>query len=167
MSLKQIDNMIINFIDSAFESYKEEFYKEYKECTSEEEFIDYACHDFLFCSVLHGEPDSKYNIRHYYDNTFRRLMENNIRQPYYDSTFKMLMETNITTYCVIVEIVSKYFRENPDEACQEIESYKPDVILLYYCFVFVKLNQDAFIKRHSPFVDLYYDTDSASEFEDD
>lgn len=155
MSINQLDGLIIGFIDDAFEEYKEEFQEDYEFCTNEELFSEFACHDFLFCTILHGEPNTKYDIRRYYENCFKDIME-------YD----------IHTYSRIVGIVVKYFREYPDESCQEIECFKPISILKYYCFVFVKLNQHLFIEGHSPFTQLDYSVDdsefeSGSDFEDD
>lgn len=155
MAFNQIDNMIIEFIGDAFDEYKEECIGDYLLCTDEKRFVEFACHDFLFCTILHGEPDTKYDIRQYYERNFKKFVE-----------------SDINVYSKIVEIVAKYFREYPDESCQEIECFKPQSILKYYCFVFVKLNQRLFIKQHSPFEnDSEFESDaefeSGSEFEDD
>jgi hypothetical protein len=153
MDFTHFNNMIISFIDSAFNDYKEEFHDDYIQCTDQKLFVEFACHDFLFCTILHGEPNTKYDIRQYYE-----------------STFKEFMESDIYIYSKIVEIVVKYFREFPNEACQDIECFKPQSMLKYYCFVFVKSNEDLFIEQHSPYKydsDNEFNFESGSEFEDD
>lgn len=149
MAIHQINSLVIGFIDNAFEEYKEDFQDDYETCRTEDDFMEFACNDFLFCTILHGESHTRYDIRIHYDDVFKNLMEN-----------------DIYTYSKMVGIVVKYFREHPNESCQEIECFKPSTILRYYCFVFTKLNQQLFIEQHSPFI-YHSEVDSGSEFEDD
>ena len=135
--INKVDIMIINFIDNSFDTYKEEFAERYRRCTNRNLFVDFATHDFLFCTILHGEFGGKYDIREYHSEEFKKLLNE-----------------NLDAYSRIVIIVDKYFKKYPQVACQEIEEYKPETILKYYTFVFVKLNETLFLRKHSPYTIL-------------
>jgi succinate dehydrogenase flavin-adding protein (antitoxin of CptAB toxin-antitoxin module) len=132
----KIDVMVTRFIDNSFDFYKEEFEEEYNKIMEGKDFgnfVEFISHDFLFCSILHGEKGGKYDIREYHSIEFKRLLGENIE-----------------AYSKIVNIVDKYFTKYPNDACQRIEEYKPDTILKYYAFVFTKLNEDLFVRRTCP-----------------
>jgi len=140
-----IDDMVMGFIDNSFDFYKEEFEEEYNKIMEGKDFgnfVEFMSHDFLFCSILHGEKGGKYDIREYHSIEFKRLLGENIE-----------------IYSKIVSIVDKYFTKYPDVACQRIEEYKPDTILKYYAFVFTKLNEDLFVRRNCP-TELLDDSES-------
>jgi hypothetical protein len=153
MAVQQIINkiniMIINFIDNSFDIYKSDFDMQYTKCINHEHFVEFATHDFLFCTILHGEFGGKYDIREYHT-----------------SEFKILLNENLNAYARIVSIVDTYFKKHSQDACQKIEEYKPETILKYYTFVFVKLNETLFLRKHSPFAILDdSDTDFISDDE--
>lgn len=131
-----IDDMVMGFIDNSFDFYKEEFEEEYNKIIEGKNFgnfVEFMSHDFLFCSILHGEKGGKYDIREYHSVEFKRLLGENIE-----------------AYSKIINIVDNYFTKYPNDACQRIEEYKPDTILKYYVFVFTKLNEDLFVRRNCP-----------------
>lgn len=130
--INNVDNMIIKFIDNSFDTYKNDFAKRYELCINRQLFIDFATHDFLFCTILHGEFGGKYDIREYHSDEFNELLNDNLE-----------------AYAKIVSIIYNYFKIHHQDACQEIEEYKPKTILKYYAFVFVKLNETIFLRKHS------------------
>lgn len=142
--INKINIMIINFIDNIFDIYKSDFEMQYTKCINHELFVEFATHDFLFCTILHGEIGGTYDIRKYHANEF-----------------KIVLNKNLNAYARIVSIVDTYFKNNSHDACQKIEEYKPETILKYYTFVFVKLNETLFLRKHSPFAIL---DDSDTEY---
>ena len=159
MSVNQIINkvnvMVTGFIDKSFDTYILDFNNDYRKGIDNRdfnEFVAFITHDFLFCTILHGEKGGKYDIREYHSIEFRRLLDENIH-----------------AYSKIVEYVDKYFTKYPEDTCQRIEEFKPDTILKYYAFVYTKMNEDLLVTRNCPKF-LLEDTDESSssdEEEDD
>lgn len=149
--MSKVNDMVIGFIDNSCDYYKEECEDEYKKILENKDFgdlADFLSHDFLFCTILHGEWNEKYDICEYHSIEFKRLLGENIH-----------------AYAKIVSIVDKYFTKYPEDTCEKIQDYKPDTILRYYAFVYTKLNEDLFVRRNCPQF-LLDDTDSDTEIED-
>jgi len=149
--IKKVEEMVADFIDNSLDEYIEDFKEEYDKIIEENDFgnyVDFISHDFLFCTILHGEMGGKYDIREYCSIEFKRLLDE-----------------NINAYAKIVSIVDKYFTKYPEDTCERIVDYKPDTILRYYAYVYTKLNEDLFVRRNCPQF-LLDDTDSDTETED-
>jgi hypothetical protein len=152
--INKVNEMVADFIDNSLDEYIQEFKEEYDKIIEENDFenyLDFICHDFLFCIILHGEMGGKYDIREYCSIEFKRLLDENIQ-----------------AYAKIVDKVDKYFTKYPEDSCQRIEEYKPDTILKYYAFVYTKLNEDLFVRRNCPkklLADTESDTDESSDSE--
>jgi hypothetical protein len=148
--IKKVDEMVTEFIDDSYDMYKEEFEEEYLKLIEEKDLgnlIEFMCHDFLFCSILHDKSGVKYDIRQYHTDDFERLLEKNTE-----------------VYAKIVSKVDNYFKKYPDDACERLEEYKPDTILKYYAFVYTTLNLDLFVRRNCPKF-LLDDNDSDTDSE--
>ena len=148
--IDKVNRMVSKFVDNSCDSYKIDFKDDYVKSIKDrdfEQFVEFISHDFLFCTILHGEKGGKYDIREYHSIEFNKLLNENIK-----------------AYSKFVEYVDKYFNTYPDDACERLEDYSPDTILKYYTFVYTKLNADLFITRNCP---KYLLDDDSSDDDDD